>query len=83
MKAIESISQWLKDIKTQHKWRRIERRREQLRAELRERIQLKEWNGVTYIAVDGVPMVHSDIIKQDCISVLHRMRSAVMDYKTE
>lgn len=83
MKTLNDISQWLKDIKTERKWRKIERRRKQLRSELAERIQLKEWDGLTYIAVDGVPMVRADILQQDCISTLHKMRNTVMDYKME
>lgn len=59
MKTLNDISQWLKDIKTERKWRKIERRRKQLRSELAERIQLKEWDGLTYIAVDGVPMLRA------------------------
>ena len=83
MKTISDISQWLKNIKTERKWRKTERRRKQLRSELAERIQLKEWNATTYIAVDGVPMVRADILQQDCISILYKMRDTVMDYKME
>ena len=54
---------------------------EMLCGQLSERIQVKEFQGRMYIAVDGVPMIDTEDLRTGIVDELSEIRNTIIKYK--
>lgn len=61
--------------------RKLNKRKHALLEAMRERVQLKEFRGRTYISLDGQPVLHVELLKSSPIEALESIRTAIVEYK--
>lgn len=82
MVTLSNIIKRLSESRTERAQRLRESHRRQLGKELAETVQLREWQGKMYIAIEGVPMVSAELLNGGIIEALERIREEVINYKT-
>ncbi len=82
MVTLSNIIKRLSESRTERAQRLRESHRRQLGRELAETVQLREWQGKMYIAIEGVPMVSAELLNGGIIEALERIREEVINYKT-
>lgn len=81
MNIISTLTDFVGRKRRQTKERQLRRRRFQLMDAMTERVQLKEFRGHTYIALDGQPLIPVDLLKATPIETLTSVRVVIVDYK--
>ena len=80
-KLLKNLLENLTQSSTQRETLHRQKRAAALSRELRERIQIKEWGGVLYIAIDGCPLLMCDALELEAVEVLEEIRDNVLQYK--
>ena len=77
MKYIDKIFTLFRERRAQSKAKQSE----MLCGQLSERIQVKEFQGRMYIAVDGVPMIDTEDLRTGAVDELAEIRNTIIKYK--
>lgn len=49
--------------------------------EMKERIQVKEYNGKMYVSVDNIPMLAEESLSINIVDAVNKIRNTITDYK--
>lgn len=77
------MKKFISDMMAWYKERHDRRRQAALNAEAYHRIQLKEYDGAEYIAVDGYPLIDINEVKGKPTDVIEGMRDVFKQYRED
>lgn len=77
------MKKFINDLVAWYRERHERRMRQTLAAEAYHRIQLKEYDGTEYIAVDGYPLIDVDKVNGKPTEIIEDMREVFKQYKED
>lgn len=61
--------------------RKAEAKFQRIAQEMKERIQVKEYNGKMYVSVDNIPMLAEESLSINIVDAVSKIRNTITEYK--
>lgn len=79
-KILFAIQQWWRKVSEEYHRKKIIRMENEIWGEAMHRIQAREFNGVIYLCLDGIPITDEVSLVEDLPVAIQEARNAFFDY---